>query len=77
MSWILVDVWTKVIDNLAYVTFKLNATSTWHSFIVASVCTFVFLAYILIAEPVGGDVKLQIIGSTMVSTLAPLSPVVS
>jgi hypothetical protein len=77
MSWILVDVWTKVIDNLAYVTFKLNANSTWHSFIVASICTLVFLAYILVAEPAGGDVKLQILGSTTVSTLEPLSSVAS
>jgi hypothetical protein len=72
MSWILVDVWT-----LAYVTFKLNANSTWHSFIVASICTLVFLAYILVAEPAGGDVKLQILGSTTVSTLEPLSSVAS
>ena len=77
IGWILVDLWTKVIDNLAYVTLKLKPDSTWHSFIVAGVCSLIFLAYIVIAEPVGGDVKLQIVGSATVSALSPLSSITS
>lgn len=68
VSWILVDLWTKVIANLAYVTFNLKSSSTMHSFIVAGICTLVFLLYICLIEPVGSDVRFQMLGSV---TTAP------
>lgn len=43
ISWILIELWGKVIENLAYNTFGLNPNSTIHALIVAVVVTLVFL----------------------------------
>lgn len=74
ISWILVDLWTKVIDNLAYVTFNMKSNSTLHSFIVAGVCTLIFLSYILIIEPVGSDIRFQMVGSGAVGVASMALP---
>lgn len=74
ISWILVDLWTKVIDNLAYVTFNMKSNSTLHSFIVAGVCTLIFLSYILIIEPVGSDIRFQMVGSGAVGVASMAMP---
>lgn len=74
ISWILVDLWTKVIDNLAYVTFNMKSSSTLHSFIVAGVCTLIFLSYILIIEPVGSDIRFQMVGSGAVGVASMATP---
>jgi hypothetical protein len=63
ISWVLVDLWGKVLYNLAYVTFDMKPGSTKHSFIVAGVCTLVFILYIIMIEPVGSDIRLKIMGS--------------
>jgi hypothetical protein len=75
ISWVLIDLLGKVIDNLAYKTFKFKPDSTWHSFIVATVCTLAFVVYILVIEPVGIDVKLQIVGTSTISTVFTVSPI--
>lgn len=46
LGWILVAVWTRVVENLAYGTLRLNEDSSWHAFVVALAMTAIFLVFV-------------------------------
>src|ERR1700758_1687653 len=46
LGWILVSLWTRVIDNLSFNTLKLDKHSTYHTCVIALVATSIFLAFI-------------------------------
>jgi hypothetical protein len=46
VGWILVNLWTRCIENIAYVTFQLNINSSWHTFIVAMTMTIIGIGYL-------------------------------
>ena len=46
IAWILVALWTRVIENFAFGTLKLNGNSSWHSLIVAFAATIFFLVFV-------------------------------
>jgi hypothetical protein len=50
IGWILVNLWTRCIENVAYVTFKLDINSSWHTFIVAMTVTIIAIGYILMLQ---------------------------
>jgi hypothetical protein len=45
-GWVLTNLWTRVIENIAYVSCGLDINSTWHTFIVACVVTLILVNYI-------------------------------
>ena len=46
IAWILVALWTRVIENLAFGTLGLNGDSFWHAFIVAIVFSVIFIIFV-------------------------------
>jgi len=46
IGWILVDLWVRVIENLAYRTMGLDIDSTYHTFLVAVAVTLLFVLYV-------------------------------
>lgn len=56
IAWLLVSLWEKVIENLAYHTIGLNPDSTTHSFIVALTVTIIFVAYALLFNDATGGI---------------------
>lgn len=46
IAWILVALWQRVVENMAYNFFGLNPESAFHAFIVAIVMTVIFLVLI-------------------------------
>ena len=50
IAWILVAVWTRVIENLAFGTLGLNGDSFWHAVIVAIVVTVLFLVFVWVID---------------------------
>jgi hypothetical protein len=56
IAWLMVALWEKVIDNLAYHTIGLNPNSTTHSFMVALTVTVIFIAYALLFNDATGGI---------------------
>jgi TRAP-type C4-dicarboxylate transport system permease small subunit len=46
ISWILVTLWQRFVDNLLYDTLGLNQKSTYQSLVVAVAFTIIFIAFI-------------------------------
>lgn len=46
VSWIIIDLWLRVIENFAYRTIGLSEKSTIHTLIVALVVTIIFIAFV-------------------------------
>ena len=46
IAWILVALWVRVIENLAFGAFGLNGDSFWHAFIVAIVFSVIFIVFV-------------------------------
>ena len=53
IGWVLTNLWTRFIENMAYITCGLNINSTWHTFIVASVVTLLIVNYIAFLQDHG------------------------
>ena len=45
-SWVLVNLWQRWIDNFTFGTLKLKKESTYHTFVIALVCTVVFIVFV-------------------------------
>lgn len=52
VSWILIALWQRVVDNFTYGYLGLNQNSVFHSAIVALVVTIIFFAYIFLFHTV-------------------------
>lgn len=52
VSWIIIQVWQRALDNLFYSTFKLDQNSTFDSVTVALVTTLIFLLFIYYVGPI-------------------------
>lgn len=48
ITWILVDLWVKVIQKIAYSTLNLDETSTLNVTLVAIVVTIIFFIYLYV-----------------------------
>ena len=46
LSWSLVPLWDRVIDNFTFRTLGLDETSTYHTFVIALVLTVIFFVFI-------------------------------
>ena len=50
IAWLLVSLWTRVIENFAYTTLNLDSSSSWHALIVAMVVTVFFFATVWVID---------------------------
>ncbi len=46
-AWVLVDLWARTVNSLAYNYFGLDSKSAWNVFIVAMVVTVLLFAFII------------------------------
>jgi len=53
VSWILVALWTRVIENFTFGTLHLNGDSSWHALIVAFTITVIFLVTVWMIDKYG------------------------
>lgn len=53
VAWILVALWTRVIENFTFGTLHLNGDSAWHALIVALTVTVVFIVTIWVVDQYG------------------------
>ena len=53
VAWILVALWTRVIENITFGTLHLNGDSSWHAFIVAFTVTVIFLVTVWMIDQYG------------------------
>jgi hypothetical protein len=51
LAWVLVALWVRVVENLAYGYLALNRDSTRHALLVAVVSTAVLIIYVALANP--------------------------
>lgn len=65
-SWIMIDLWGRVLDNLSYGTLGLNQNSTYHSLIVAVTVTLIFFVTIIYLGDTGKKIKENMTGITAV-----------
>lgn len=57
LVWILVELWTRFIENFSYTTLGLDKRSSYHSFIVAAVVTVIFILYLLFDDQIWSDIS--------------------
>src|SRR5665811_347630 len=50
VAWLLVALWTRVIENFSFGTLGLNGNSAWHAFIVAATVTTLFIVTIWVID---------------------------
>ncbi len=53
VAWILVALWTRVIENFTFGTLHLNGDSSWHALIVALTVTVIFLVTVWMIDRYG------------------------
>lgn len=53
VAWILVALWTRVVENFTFGTLHLNGNSSWHALIVAFTITVIFLATVWMIDRYG------------------------
>lgn len=59
-SWILIDLWGHVINNLCYETLGMNKNSTIHALIIATTITIIFVVVIIYLDDEGEQIKKDI-----------------
>ena len=64
VSWILVELWKKVIDNFAYNTLGMDKNSTVHSLIVAVTITLIFVVVVIFMKDKGLKIHNNLMGLT-------------
>ena len=53
IAWLLVALWTRTIENLAYNTLGLDSNSFWHALIIAGSITIIFFATVWVVDQYG------------------------
>ncbi len=53
VAWILVALWTRVIENFTFGTLRLDGDSSWHALIVALTITVIFLVTVWMIDRYG------------------------
>jgi hypothetical protein len=77
LGWLLVQLWQRPVENLAYNTLGLNKDSTYHTFIVALVATAIFLVFVFNFDSILGNiVENDITGNNFVPPSPPPPPAV-
>lgn len=72
ISWILIELWLKVLENFAYNTLGMNSSSTWHSLIIAVTITLIFILILEFMEEDGTNIKNNV---SCVNTAHNVNPV--
>ena len=65
IAWILVALWTRVIENLTFGTLGLNGDSFWHALIIAITITVIFFVVIWVIDKyqlIRGDIEQDVEG---------------
>ena len=65
IAFILYSAWLRVVENLAYTSFRLNPKSTFHAFVVAFCVTIIFFTLIRSVNSISRGI---IIGDTQASS---------
>lgn len=50
IGWIIVALWTRVLDNVTYSLMDLDKNSTWDTFLIAISVSFFFLAFVWVID---------------------------
>lgn len=53
VGWILVSLWTRVIENAAFGTFGFNEDSLWDSLLIAFAVTTIFISFVWMVDRYG------------------------
>ena len=61
-SWILIDLWARVVNNFTFITLGLDEKSTYQTFIIALVATLIVVSIIFYLKTLGMDYETQIAG---------------
>jgi len=61
IAWVLIALWQRVIENVAYTTLRLNPKSAFHALLVAIVVTAIFLVLITSVDSISEGI---LVGST-------------
>ena len=69
-SWILIDLWGRVLRNVAHGTLDMDPKSTYNAFIIAITITIIFLVCIYYL----GKDKGQIVQNKVLGTSDPIGP---
>ncbi len=59
-SWILVELWTRWLDNFTYITLKLDKNSPMHTFVIALVVSAFIITMIIYLKTCNCDVQSSI-----------------
>jgi len=65
IAWVLVSLWVRFIENLAYKSLRLNINSAFHTFVVAAVITAIFVTFIYFCESPLGSIIIGSEGSSI------------
>lgn len=80
VGWILVSLWTRVIENVSFGTLKFNENSAWHSFLIAAGVTAIFVVFVWMVDEydiVPGGIEGDIEGSEGVKNVSFTDDIVS
>ena len=50
IGWIIIALWTRVLDNFTYGVLKLEDSSTWDTLLIALVITIIFISLIWVVD---------------------------
>ncbi len=80
VGWILVSLWTRVIENVSFGTLKFNENSAWHSFLIAAGVTAIFVVFVWMIDEydiVPGGLEGDIEGSEGIKSVSFTDDIVS
>jgi hypothetical protein len=55
IGWMLVGLWSRVVDNIAFELLKLDKNFWFHTLIIALVATVIFLSFIFVFQDIFGS----------------------
>ncbi len=59
IAWILVSLWTRVIENFVFGTLGLIESSTWHAFLLAISVTIIFIVFVWTIDRLGNNNNIE------------------
>lgn len=65
VGWILVNLWQKVIDTLAYNVLKMNPQSLLHVMIIAITTTIIFLSFVFSFDSISAGIIEQSVDKSL------------
>lgn len=72
VGWVLVALWSRVVDNITFNYLKLNKDSVYHTLLIAIVTTAIFLVFVFSFDnAMGNIVEQEISGGGIIPPTTP------